>query len=277
MRSYNYFIIYKYNKINWKIHGQLFILSMLFHDMQNNSKNLLALASTSILFTIIAVSFFPTDDLKADAQSANATKYSLEPFLSLQGSTFQDIPDNESLKLDNFTIATWFRTSPNYTEPGHIVNKGGMGTDEEGMNLNYGIWINENNAVAGGFEAESGDDFIVNSSKNYNDGNWHYSLLTFNGSSLLLFVDGKLVGNQSAITDKPDNTGDQPLRIGANSLNEDKFFSGDVDEIRVWDRALNESEAKDTYSGNQFNTTGQALFLSYGDYVNSEAKPTYKK
>ena len=250
---------------------------MLFHDMQNNSKNLLALATTSILFTIIAVSFFPTDDRKADAQSANATKYNLEPFLSLQGSTFQDIPDNESLKLDNFTIATWFRTSPNYTEPGHIVNKGGMGTDEEGMNLNYGIWINENNAVAGGFEAESGDDFIVNSSKNYNDGNWHYSLLTFNGSSLLLFVDGKLVGNQSAITDKPDKTGDQPLRIGANSLNEDKFFTGDVDEIRVWDRALNESEAKDTYSGNQFNTTGQALFLSYGDYVNSEAKPTYKK
>jgi hypothetical protein len=241
---------------------------MLFHDMQNNSKNFLALATTSILFTIIAVSFFPTDDLKADAQSANATKYNLEPFLSLQGSTFQDIPNNESLSLSNFSIATWFKTSQNYTEPGTIVNKGGMGTDEQGMNLNYGIWINENNAVTGGFEAESGDDFIVNSSKNYNDGNWHYSLLTFNGSLLSLFIDGKLVANQSGITDQPDNTGDQPLRIGANSLNEDKFFKGDVDEIRVLDRALNESEAKDTYSGNKFNTTGQKLFLSYGDNTN---------
>jgi hypothetical protein len=241
---------------------------MLFHDMQNNSKNFLALATTSILFTIIAVSFFPTDDLKADAQSANATKYNLEPFLSLQGSTFQDIPNNESLSLSNFSISTWFKTSQNYTEPGTIVNKGGMGTDEQGMNLNYGIWINENNAVTGGFEAESGDDFIVNSSKNYNDGNWHYSLLTFNGSLLSLFIDGKLVANQSAITDQPDNTGDQPLRIGANSLNEDKFFKGDVDEIRVLDRALNESEVKDTYSGNKFNTTGQKLFLSYGDNTN---------
>lgn len=250
---------------------------MLFHDMQNTSKNLLALAPTSILFTIIVVSFFPIDDLKADAQSANATKYNLEPFLSLQGSTFQDIPDSDSLNLSNFSIATWFRTSANNTEPGHIVNKGGMGTDEQGMNLNYGIWMNENNAVAGGFEAESGDDFIVNSSKNYNDGNWHYSLLTFNGSSLLLFIDGKLVANQSAITDTPDNTGDQPLRIGANSLNEDKFFKGDVDEIRVWNRTLNDSDVKDTYSNNKFNTTGQILFLSYGDYANSEAKPTYIK
>lgn len=238
---------------------------MLFHDMQNKSETILALATTSILFTIIAVSFFPIDDLKADAQSANATKYNLEPFLSLQGSTYQDIPNNESLSLSNFSISTWFKTNTNYTEPGHIVNKGGMGTDEEGMNLNYGIWINENNAIAGGFEAESGDDFIVNSSKNYNDGNWHHSLLTFNGSSLLLYIDGKLVANQSSITEEPDNTGDQPLRIGANSLDENKFFKGDVDEIRVWDRALNESEAKNTYSGNKFNTTGQELYLSYGE------------
>ena len=53
---------------------------MLSHDMQNSSKTLLALATTPLLFTIIAVSFFSIDDLKADAQSANATKYNFEPF-----------------------------------------------------------------------------------------------------------------------------------------------------------------------------------------------------
>ncbi|HEX7140870.1 MAG TPA: LamG-like jellyroll fold domain-containing protein, partial [Nitrososphaeraceae archaeon] len=75
----------------------------------------------------------------------------------------------------------------------------------------------------------------------------------------------------------PDNTGDQPLRIGANSLNEDKFFTGDIDEIRLWNRALNMSEIKDSYEDNKFNNTGQILFLSYGDYLNSEGKPTYIK
>jgi hypothetical protein len=30
----------------------------------------------------------------------------------------------------------------------------------------------------------------------------------------------------------PDNTGEQPLRIGANSLEEDKFFTGYIDEVR---------------------------------------------
>ena len=246
---------------------------MLFHDMQNNSKNLLALATTSILFTIIAVSFFPTDDRKADAQSANATKYNLEPFLSLQGSTFQDIPDNESLKLDNFTIATWFRTSPNYTEPGHIVNKGGMNTDEEGMNLNYGIWTNEEDGLVGGFETAAGEDFIIQSREKFNDGNWHYATLTFNGSALFLFVDGKPIGNKLFIKETPDNTGTQPLRIGANSLNDDKFFTGDVDEIRVWNRALDMSEVEQVYLENKINPTGQVLFLNYGEYAHSEGKP----
>ena len=250
---------------------------MLSHDMQNSSKNLLALATTPLLFTIIAVFFFSIDDLKADAQSANATKYNFEPFQSLQGSTYQDIADSDSLNLTEFSLASWFRTTPNYTEPGHIINKGGMNTDEQGMNLNYGTWINEENGVSGGFEAESGDDFILESSGKVNDGNWHYEVLTYNGTTLNLYVDGKLVGNLTSIEEKPDNTGDQPLRIGANSLNEDKFFTGDVDEIRLWNRALNMSEIKDSYEDNKFNTTGQILFLSYGDYLNSEGKPTYIK
>ena len=37
------------------------------------------------------------------------------------------------------------------------------------------------------------------------------------------------------------------------------------------------SEIKDSFEDNKFNTTGQILFLSYGDYVNSEGKPTYIK
>jgi hypothetical protein len=241
--------------------------------MRNNSKTLLSLATTSILFTIIAVSFFPMDDFKANAQSANATQYKHEPFLTLTDSRFVEIPDGDNLKLTEFTLGTWFRTNQNSTESGFIVNKGGLNTDEEGMNLNYGIWTNEEGGIDGGFETSAGDDFIIASRDKYNDGNWHYATLTFNGSALFLFVDGKPIGNKLFIKDTPDNTGTQPLRIGANSLDEDKFFTGDVDEIRVWNRALNMSEVEQAYLENKINPTGQVLFLNYGEYVNSEAKP----
>ena len=250
---------------NRKIHGHLFILFILSLIMQNNSKKLLSLAITSILFTIIAVSFFPIDDFKADAQqSANDIKYKYEPFLTLTDSKFQEIPHNDNLNLTEFTLASWFRTTQNHTEPSHIVNKGGMNTDEEGKNLNYGFWINEENGLAGGFETAAGEDFIIQSREKYNDGNWHHGALTFNGSALFLFVDGKPIGNKLFINETPDNTGTQPLRIGANSLNEDKFFTGDVDEIRLWNRALNMSEIENGYLENKFNPTGQVLFLNYG-------------
>ena len=241
--------------------------------MQNNNKKLLSLAITSILFTIIAVSFFPVDDFKADAQSANATKYKYEPFLTLTDSNFQELPDGDNLNLTEFTVAAWFRTTQNNTEPGHLVNKGGMNTDEEGMNLNYGIWTNEEDGLAGGFETAAGEDFIIQSREKYNDGNWHYATLTFNGTTLFLFVDGKPIGNKLFIKETPDITGEQPLRIGANSLNEDKFFTGDVDEIRLWNRALSIDEVESAYL-NKFNTTGQILFLNFGEYTNSEGKPT---
>ncbi len=246
---------------------------MLSLSMQNNSKTLLTLATTSILLTIIAVSFFPIDDFKANAQSENATKYNYEPFLTLTDSKFAEIPDSENLNLTQFTLGAWFRTSQNNTEPGHIVDKGGMNTDEQGMNLNYGIWTNEEDALAGGFETAAGDDYIIQSREKYNDGNWHYATLTFNGTALFLFVDGKPLGNKLFIKETPDNTGTQPLRIGANSLNEDKFFTGDVDEIRLWNRALNMSEVEQAYLENKFNPTGQVLFLNYGEYTNSEGKP----
>jgi hypothetical protein len=241
--------------------------------MRNNSKTLLSLATTSVLFTIIAVSFFPMDDFKANAQSANATQYKHEPFLTLADSRFVEIPDGDNLKLTEFTLGTWFRTTQNSTESGFIVNKGGLNTDEEGMNLNYGIWTNEEGGIDGGFETSAGDNFIIASREKYNDGNWHYATLTFNGSALFLFVDGKPIGNKLFIKETPDNTGTQPLRIGANSLDEDKFFTGDVDEIRVWNRGLNMSEVEQAYLENKINPTGQVLFLNYGEYVNSEAKP----
>ena len=111
---------------NRKIHGHLFILFILSLIMQNNSKKLLSLAITSILFTIIAVSFFPIDDFKADAQqSANDIKYKYEPFLTLTDSKFQEIPHNDNLNLIEFTLASWFRTTTqNNTEPVILSTKG---------------------------------------------------------------------------------------------------------------------------------------------------------
>ena len=103
--------------------------------------------------------------------------------------------------------------------------------------MNYGIWLSKNGNVQGGFENEDGEVFEVTSTTRYNDGKWHYVLLSYDGSLLRLDIDGeKQVFTKNTNGAIPDTSGDQPLRIGANSLDESKFFTGNIDEVRVWNR-----------------------------------------
>ncbi len=60
-------------------------------------------------------------------------------------------------------------------------------------------------------------------------------MLSYYGTLLRLHIDEEkqistIKNTNGAI---PDTTGDQPLRIGANSLEEDKFFTCYVDEVRM--------------------------------------------
>jgi hypothetical protein len=198
--------------------------------------------------------------------------YNLQPFLILNGTDFIDIPHNDSLSLQDFTLAVWFNTNQsNLLEPAHIVNKGGFNIDKEGENMNYGIWLSINGTVHGGFEIESGENYEVNSTAKYNDGKWHYVLLSYNGSLLRLDIDGEKQISVKQTNDAiPDNTGEQPLRIGANSLEEDKFFTGYIDEVRVWNRALSDEEISQIYTNNTFSPIGQIIYQGFNETETSK-------
>jgi Concanavalin A-like lectin/glucanases superfamily len=195
----------------------------------------------------------------------SSLSYKFEPFLLLNGTIFKDVPNNDKFSLVNFAIAAWINTNQtNQTtlvDHAHIVNKGGFNSEEEGKNMNYGIWLSKNGNIQGGFETASGKNFQVSSPGKYNDGDWHYVLLSYNGSVLRLDIDGKQVSTKNTNGAIPDITGDQPLRIGANSLENDKFYSGSIDEVRVWNRGLTDSEITKIYNIGTFSTTGQILYL----------------
>jgi hypothetical protein len=192
--------------------------------------------------------------------------YKYEPFISLNGKDFEDISQNNTISIENFAIAAWINTNQStLLEPAHIVNKGGFNTDEKGENMNYGIWFSTNGTISGGFETESGEDFEVKSTPKYNDGKWHYVLLSYDGSLLRLDIDGKKqVSTKQTNGAFPDNTGDQPLRIGANSLDEDKFFTGYIDEVRVWNRGLTDKEISEIYMNDTFDSKGLMVYLNFG-------------
>jgi hypothetical protein len=208
--------------------------------------------------------------------------YNFEQSPNLSGSDCIDIANNSSLQLTMFSIASWFNTQMNVSNGSNafIVTKGGVGSDSVGKNMNYGIWMIDSENIQTGFENSSGANHFVISPSNYSDGNWHYAVGTYDGSAVKLYVDGvQVASNLTTRTTPtpipttppgtiPDNTGIQPVRIGANSLElvdgkGNGYFIGSIGEIRVWNRTLSAEEVSAAYNNGLFNTTGQVLYLPF--------------
>ena len=113
---------------------------------------------------------------------------------------------------------------------------------------------------------------FVTSANTYNDGQWHYGVVTYDGTSTVrLYVDGVQIATKST-TGTPDNTGNLPVRVGANYLTPDRFFIGNVDEVRVWNKALSATEVANAYGGTF--ASGQVLYLPFSSSATSQKLAT---
>ena len=189
--------------------------------------------------------------------------YNYAPSFVATGSSFNDTPDSASLRLNQFTVAAWFKTSTNFASDAFIVNKGGVGSDSAGQNLNYGIWMNSAEQIKAGFETSSGADQFVTSPLSYNDGQWHYAVVTNNGANVILYIDGVQVATKATSGASPETSGTKPVRVGANSrvTPPGNFFTGEVDEVRLWNSALSASQVSAAFGGTF--ASGQVLHLPF--------------
>jgi subtilisin len=191
--------------------------------------------------------------------------YNYDPSLTLTGSNYVDVASSPSLKLSQFSVAAWFKTSADYNADAEIVNKGGVGSDTAGQNMNFGIWMTSAETIRAGFETSTGADRFATSPNKYNDNQWHYAVVTYGGSGVRLYIDGAQVGSFPA-TESPDTSGTQPVRVGANSRvtpPTSEFFIGNIDEVRVWNDDLTATEVSNAFAGTSFNTAEQVLYLSF--------------
>jgi Concanavalin A-like lectin/glucanases superfamily/Glycosyl hydrolase family 99 len=225
----------------------------------------LAVLIGAILIASLALGRGVLYDQKQQSAYAIASPfYHYDPYFVATGSSYSVKGDDPSLRLTKFTLAAWFKTTKNYSGDAYIVNKGGMGTDSFGQNFNYGLYLDREEHIKAGFETQNSTDYFVISPSSYNDGLWHYAVLSYDGSTLRLYVDGQQVAFKSTSGAIPDNTGTQSLRVGANSLQLDGYFTGSVDEVRIWNRALTTAEVTDAYNTGNFDTTGQLIVMRFG-------------
>ena len=66
-----------------------------------------------------------------------------------------------------------------------------------------------------GFETSTGADQYVTSLNSYNDGQWHYAVVTNDGTNVILYVDGVQAGSKATAGASPESIGTKPVRVGA--------------------------------------------------------------
>ena len=89
-------------------------------------------------------------------------------------------------------------------------------------------------------------------------------MVTNSGTSVILYIDGVQVATKSTSGASPEqNT--KPFRVGANSrvTPPGNFFTGEVEEVRVWNDDLTTQQATDAFAGTSFNTGEQALYRPF--------------
>lgn len=77
------------------------------------------------------------------------------------------------------------------------------------------------------------------------DGNWHHVAATFNGTTRSIYVDGTLVGSDTPGSDHSATAVD--FRIGYSKG--PGFFSGLIDDVRVYNTALSQTQIQNIYNG----------------------------
>ncbi len=191
--------------------------------------------------------------------------YRWAPFFTGDGATtFDSTADSASYDLSVFTVAAWFRTSTSGTQMA-IVNKGGTGSDTAGQNDNYSLFFQSGNTIRGGFEEGSGTDHYATSSTTYADGLWHFALVYYDGSTVNLYVDDMTTPAATHSTSTTPETNAQPVVIGRNSRTSANFFNGNIDEVRIWNRAMtNADERTALMEDNTVDSTGLVLEKKFG-------------
>ena len=151
--------------------------------------------------------------------------------IELDGSgDFVKINNEHAFDIANqITISAWVNIKSVPQEWTAIVTKGDtawrLSTDQANNVFHFGL--------AGSGDYLSGRAAVAS-------GQWHNVVCVYDGSKMSIYVDGKL--DASRQRSSPIGTNDFPVCIGENSEITGRCWNGLIDDVRVYNYALSESE-----------------------------------
>jgi len=167
------------------------------------------------------------------------------------------VNDDSSLRPGLLTLSAWVYTTQNSANP--IITKmrigNPFGPDGGEQYCLFHSQYNTQNA-AGSFQIKRegacvnggvGWQRIMQNNLNFGLGNWHHLAGTYDGTIMKLYINGQLSGSFNPPSGPIDDCANGSFNIGRGWVNFD-FFSGIIDDIGIWDRALTQQEITNLYN-----------------------------
>jgi Concanavalin A-like lectin/glucanases superfamily/Secretion system C-terminal sorting domain len=205
-------------------------------------------------------------------------------------SQYIEVPNLYQTNLNGYTISAWFkRPSSSNGNDGAILSGSSPGNLPAGLRF----YIGSINRLLWGIESNPGGNGVVQNAPgdtaNYDDNNWHFCVATFSspnglvaGTAFKIYVDGSLARTITAHTNWPtsDTTVYAPVNNGTRNTiigncggsyyNFNNVFKGTLDDIGIWNRALNQLEISALYNGCSASVTIQPISQSVNIFNNAQ-------
>ena len=192
--------------------------------------------------------------------------------LALNGTTNQaEIPTIAFDSSADYTIEFWFKS----TSTDEVLLSNGTGDNTDPNTSGWALGLNTN----GNFEAKSNDE-VLTSTMTVNDALWHHASLVVSArGNAVLYVDA---AQQAAITnDSLNGFSGTKLWIGqrgwvdSSVVYQDKQFTGNMDEIRIWEvaRSLDQID-RDRFNKLTGNEPGLRRYYAFENYTTNAGQTT---
>jgi hypothetical protein len=163
--------------------------------------------------------------------------------VSLSGSSqYVSLPSGIVSGLNDFTISTWVKITTLSTwsrifdfGTGTTVNM--FLTPQSGNGVRFAITTNG-----------SGSEQRINGTAALATGTWVHVAVTLSGNTGTLYVNGAVVGTNTSMTLKPSSLGTTGNNWIGRSQYSDPYLNGQIDNFRIYNRALSASEISSLYS-----------------------------
>jgi len=159
------------------------------------------------------------------------------------GNDYVDVPDTPSISLTgNFALSVWIKTTSNSVQQG-IIEKY---TTTPPSISGYLIRIRSDGKLQAFSVNSAGTLGSATSNTVITTNVWHYVAAVYDGATMKIYLDGVQDVSASDTINPDDGSG--TLKIGARGDDALTPFSGSIDDVRVYNRALPADEIQKLYN-----------------------------